>query len=421
MNVRFAWVLLLPILAAADSPKDEAAKKDLEAMQGDWAPASYAIDGKPVPAADLAKIKLNVKGNVSTFTKDKETNHGTYVLDPTKKPKTIDVDITDGPDKGKKLLGIYTLEPDQWRVCLAEVGGARPTEFKAAKGNHLEHWKRVNPVAAKKPTTDDKKPATAAKPAAPPAPIPPPFKDKNLEAAVRAALHQPTGDLTDSNLLNLYILEAPDKKIESLAGLDKCKNLMQLKITKNQVFDLRPLRELTNIQSLDIADNKISDISPLAALTKLQYLEGSNNQIARIDALAAMAALNSLYLGGNQIVDLAPVAKLNKLWTLSTPKNKITDIAPIASLTRLSTLDVSDNQVADLSALSKFKEINLLILERNKISDLTPLINLLKVDAQGEKRIGPFLMLYLSGNPLSETAKGSQLQALKSFGARLKS
>jgi hypothetical protein len=63
----------------------------------------------------------------------------------------------------------------------------------------------------------------------------------------------------------------------------------------------------------------------------------------------------------------------------------------------------------------------MLILERNKISDLTPLIDLMKVDAQGEKRIGPFLMLYLGGNPLSDTAKGSQTQALKSFGVRIKS
>ena len=36
MNVRFAWVMLIPLLAAADSPQEAAAKKDLEAMQGSW-------------------------------------------------------------------------------------------------------------------------------------------------------------------------------------------------------------------------------------------------------------------------------------------------------------------------------------------------------------------------------------------------
>jgi uncharacterized protein (TIGR03067 family) len=418
MKVRFAVLALVPLLLAAHAPQEDAAKKDLQAMQGNWNMVAYVVAGKPTPPAELTKIHLTVKNNVSTFAIGKTTSHGTYVLDATKKPKTIDIDLTDGPDKGKKKLGIYEFEKENLKICVAAVGAPRPTEFKGGKDNNLETWQRAKAVVAK---PDDKKPAMAAKPATPPAPLPSPFKDKNLETAVRGALHQPTGDLTDSNLLNVYILEAPDKKISNLAGLEKCKNLALLKATKNQIVDVRPLKDLTNLQSLDLADNKISDISALAGLTKLQYLELSNNQVAKIDALAGLGAMNSLYLSGNQIVDLTPVGKLTKLWTLSAPKNHIKDITPVASLTRLSTVDLSDNAIADLKPLSKFKEINMLILERNKISDLAPLIDLLKVDAQGDKRIGPFLMLYLGGNPLSDTAKGSQTQALKSFGVRIKS
>ncbi len=420
MNARLTYLALIPLLGAAHFPQEDAAKKDLQAMQGNWKMVAYVVDGKTTPPAELAKIQLNVKGNVSTFTIDKQASHGKYVLDAAKTPRTLDIDLTDGPEKGKKKLAIYAFEKDQLKICVAAVGAPRPTEFKAGKGVNLETWQRAKVIAAAKPAADDKK-AMAAKPAAPPAPIPSPFKDKNLETAVRGALHQPTGDLTDSNLLNVYILEASDKKIANLAGLEKCKNLALLKASKNQISDLRPLRELTNLQSLDLADNKISDIAPLAGLTKLQLLELSNNQVAKIDALAGLAAMNSLYMGGNQIVDLGPVAKLNKLWTLNVPKNRIANIAPISSLTRLSTVDLSDNAIADLSPLSKFKEVNLLMLERNKISDLTPLIDLLKLDAQGDKRIGPFLNLYLGGNPLSDTAKGSQTQALKSFGTRIKS
>src|SRR5438445_220831 len=133
MNVRIAWVVLIPFLVAADSPKDEAAKKDLQAMQGNWTLLSYIVKGKATAPADLAKIELTVQGNVSTFKKDKQNSHGTYVLDPTKKPKTIDIDLTDGPDKGKKMLGIYVLEPaDQMKICVAEVGAPRPTEFKSS-------------------------------------------------------------------------------------------------------------------------------------------------------------------------------------------------------------------------------------------------------------------------------------------------
>jgi internalin A len=420
MNLRLISLALIPLLAAAHFPQDDAAKKDLQAMQGNWKMAAYVVEGQTTPPAELAKIHLNVKGNVSTFRIDKQASHGTYVLHAAKSPKTLDIDLTDGPDKGKKKLAIYAFEKNQLRICVAAVGGPRPAEFKAGKGVNLETWQRAKAVAIAPAAGDDKK-GMAAKPAAPPAPVPSPFKDKNLEAAVRGALHQPTGDLTDTNLLNVYILEAADKKITNLVGLEKCKNLALLKASKNQISDVRPLRELTNLQSLDLSDNNISDIAPLAGLTKLQYLELSHNQVAKIDALAGMAAMNSLYLGGNQIADLTPIAKLSKLWTLNIPKNRIANISPIAGLTRLSTIDLSDNAITDLGPLSKFKEVNLLMLERNKISDLTPLIDLLKLDAQGDKRIGPFLNLYLGGNPLSDTAKGSQTQALKSFGARIKS
>src|SRR6185369_14181798 len=62
-----------------------------------------------------------------------------------------------------------------------------------------------------------------------------PVPDKSLEAAIRAALQYPKGDLTDEKLNNLFILEAPDKKIRDLTGLEKCKNLASLKLTKNEI------------------------------------------------------------------------------------------------------------------------------------------------------------------------------------------
>src|SRR5437879_2004089 len=100
-----------------------------------------------------------------------------------------------------------------------------------------------------------------------------PLPDKNLEAAVRAVLHEEKAELTDEKLRNVYFLEADKKGIKDLTGLDKCKNLAQLKLTGNQVADVKPLKDLTNLQSLDLAGNKIEDITPLAGLTKLQYLE----------------------------------------------------------------------------------------------------------------------------------------------------
>src|SRR5579859_5912454 len=123
-----------------------------------------------------------------------------------------------------------------------------------------------------------------------------PFNDKNLEAAVREQLREPSAALSDDKLKNVYVLEVDGKGIRDLTGLEKCKNLAQLKLTRNEITDLKPLKDLGNLQSLDLANNKISDVAPLAGLTKLQYLELSNNQIAKVDALKGLTSLSSLYL-----------------------------------------------------------------------------------------------------------------------------
>src|SRR5271169_4488111 len=85
-----------------------------------------------------------------------------------------------------------------------------------------------------------------------------PFPDKNLEAAIRDVLkHEPKVQLTDEKLLDIYFLEAPGKEIKDLKGLEKCKNLALIKLTKNKISDLTPLKDLVSLQSLDLADNEI--------------------------------------------------------------------------------------------------------------------------------------------------------------------
>src|SRR3954463_4795718 len=131
-----------------------------------------------------------------------------------------------------------------------------------------------------------------------------PIKDPNLEAAVRAVLHFPTGDLTDEKLKGVFILKenTKGKGIKDLAGLEKCPNLAELYLEKNEIVDLKPLAGLTNIQSLVLTNNKIKDVTPLANLKALQLVDLTNNEVEKIDPLAGLPALTSLYLAGNKIV-----------------------------------------------------------------------------------------------------------------------
>src|SRR5262245_34797516 len=246
-----------------------------------------------------------------------------------------------------------------------------------------------------------------------------PVPDKNLDAAIKAALPHHKGDLTDQALGNVFVLDASNKGITDLTGLDKCPSLAELRLTKNQVADLKPLAGLKNLQSLTLTGNKIADLAPLAGLTKLQYLEISDNQVADIGPLDKLTALSALYADGNQIADITAVAGLTKLSSLSLNRNKITDIAPVAKLTHLMTLGLRENQVSDLSPLAKLNELSLLMLDKNKIADLAPLVAAAKTDAAGPRRFAPYLRLYLAGNPLSDAAKSEQLGELKKIGVRL--
>src|SRR5262249_26043771 len=120
---------------------------------------------------------------------------------------------------------------------------------------------------------------TSSARAAPPVAIP----DKNLEEAIRAVLHEPKAPLTEENLVNVHILDAPGKGIRDLTGLEKCKKLALLQLSNNEVSDLKALKDMAVLQSLDLSKNKISDLSPLAGLVNLQYLELSHNRIEKID------------------------------------------------------------------------------------------------------------------------------------------
>jgi uncharacterized protein (TIGR03067 family) len=67
---------------------------------------------------------------------------GTFKLDPSEKPRAIDMTITEGGregDKGKVLHGIYELGRGTLKWCTSDPGGTdRPKEFSTEEGiNHM--------------------------------------------------------------------------------------------------------------------------------------------------------------------------------------------------------------------------------------------------------------------------------------------
>jgi uncharacterized protein (TIGR03067 family) len=74
-------------------------------------------------------------------------DRGTCKLDPSAKPKALDITGTEGPNKGKTILAIYERDGDTLRVCYDLGGKNRPTEFKTTAGSRLflVEYKRQKP------------------------------------------------------------------------------------------------------------------------------------------------------------------------------------------------------------------------------------------------------------------------------------
>jgi uncharacterized protein (TIGR03067 family) len=70
---------------------------------------------------------------------------GTFAIDPTREPKAIDWTDTFGEDAGKTFPAIYALDGDRLMFCAGGTGQARPTEFRARKGQVLRIHQRVRP------------------------------------------------------------------------------------------------------------------------------------------------------------------------------------------------------------------------------------------------------------------------------------
>ena len=111
-------------------------EKELKKFQGVWTVESLESGGKKIPADTFKGMTLTYEGDKYTVKNGKEVIQvGTQKVDPSKSPKTIDVTMTEGPNKGAVMLGIYEINGDTLRVCFDTEGKKRPAEFKSPPGS----------------------------------------------------------------------------------------------------------------------------------------------------------------------------------------------------------------------------------------------------------------------------------------------
>ena len=125
---------------------DEAVDKEMKLMEGEWQMVSGEREGNMFPDEVVKSAKRVTKeGETTTEINGMVVLKAKFKVDASKKPKNIDYEITDGPNKGKSMIGIYELKGDDFKACMVMSDQKRPTDFatKEGDGRTLTVWKRV--------------------------------------------------------------------------------------------------------------------------------------------------------------------------------------------------------------------------------------------------------------------------------------
>jgi uncharacterized protein (TIGR03067 family) len=133
---RAMTVVIAAVTSMSFAAEDDPAKKDLKKFEGIWQVTSLEINGNKADESDVKKMKvINKPDGVMAIEIDGNfSEHGQLKIYPTQKPKTVDLTVTEGTSKGKTMLGIYEFDGETRKVCYAEFGKERPTNFSAAEG-----------------------------------------------------------------------------------------------------------------------------------------------------------------------------------------------------------------------------------------------------------------------------------------------
>lgn len=125
-------------LAGVGAAKPRPADTKAASFDGVWRVVSLEAEGKKAPAEAFKDWRWTFRGEHITISAPNEKGEKmTFALQPTAKPKAIDVTSVEGTFPGQKLQGIYEEEDGRLKICLRDRMAAaegRPTMFDGGRG-----------------------------------------------------------------------------------------------------------------------------------------------------------------------------------------------------------------------------------------------------------------------------------------------
>lgn len=192
------------------------------------------------------------------------------------------------------------------------------------------------------------------------------FSDSQLEQLIREVTNNPGGTIYLADLWSLKVLDASNRSIERLSGLEYCVNLRNVRLEGNPLVNISSLGNLPG----SLIEVRLGDGTLLYSYTSLR-LHLSDTGISNLSPLSSLTSPDELwlYLNYNQISDLSSLSSLTNLMALYLRDNQISDVSPLASLTNLEILDLSNNLITDASPLDALPETTKVMLEGNPCYD----------------------------------------------------
>ena len=251
--------------------------------------------------------------------------------------------------------------------------------------------------------------------------------DLNLRAAIAEELGKsPNAPITVEEMEGLGRLDAKNRGIQDLTGIQFAINLRwlnfrgnqishfvpiaglielrELWISDNPVSDFSPLKNLKNLTHLWLDDIPLSDLSPIAGLINLETLSLWRTNISHLSPLAGLINLKTIYITHGNITDLSPFGGLINMESIFVWGNPVSDLSPLAGLTKLDYVDICGGHISDLKPLAGLTGLTTLRLYSNEISDISVLAGLTKL-----------IDVNLGDNEISDISPLAGLTQLKSL------
>jgi uncharacterized protein (TIGR03067 family) len=131
MKLRWlSLVVVCSLMGSVGTAQDKAGSSDKDKIQGTWSAVAGQHNGKAVPSDQVKGVQVVFTGDKLILKSSGKEMELTFKLDPSKKPKEIDVDFG-----GKTGTGIYELDGDNLKIAHGELGDPRPKEFVSKEGS----------------------------------------------------------------------------------------------------------------------------------------------------------------------------------------------------------------------------------------------------------------------------------------------